>query len=41
MQETKRDKWLKLEDKRVEVEGLKQRNSELVKELNEPEKERA
>jgi len=37
MQETKRDKWLKLESKKVEAEGLTKRDLELDKDLMEPE----
>ena len=39
MEETKRDKFLKLEDKRIEAEELMKRNNELDQELNEPEAE--
>ena len=39
MEETKRDKFLKLESKRLEKEELIKRNNELDQELNEPEAE--
>ena len=39
MEETKRDKFLKLESKKLEKEELIKRNNELDQELNEPEVE--